>query len=102
MPKTNKRKCKSSVAIKKTKKFRGCRKTAMNGADYCSIHKPKFVVASEDHFLENEYGKCCFCNQQCNILSQSCGRCARIGSWYGTFFLNSVLKKTESVDRNQS
>lgn len=24
-----------------------------------------------------EYGTCCFCNEYCNPLSQSCGRCSR-------------------------
>lgn len=30
-----------------------------------------------DIFLKQEEGICCFCGFECNIMSQSCGRCAR-------------------------
>ncbi len=27
--------------------------------------------------MNDKYGKCCFCGDYCNVLSQTCGRCAR-------------------------
>jgi hypothetical protein len=26
-------------------------------------------------------GKCCFCNEDCNLFSQSCGKCVRSGRY---------------------
>ncbi len=30
-----------------------------------------------DTTLDDEYGHCCFCGTECNIASQSCGKCVR-------------------------
>ena len=39
---------------------------------------------SDDDLPEQEEsrGKCCFCNEECNPSSQSCGRCARAATGY--------------------
>ncbi|MEM0354035.1 MAG: hypothetical protein QXW79_00500 [Thermoplasmata archaeon] len=31
--------------------------------------------------INNGYGTCCFCREDCNICSQACGRCARNGGY---------------------
>ena len=31
----------------------------------------------DDDEPEPEFGKCCFCDEECNPASQACGRCAR-------------------------
>lgn len=91
MPKTNKRKCESSVTEKKTKKQRHCKKIPMDGEIYCSVHKRKFIGSKSS---ENEYGQCCFCGDLCNSFSQSCSKCARTISWYGPDYLAYQLRRT--------
>ena len=88
-----KRRCKSVVIDKTTKKKRRCRKKSINGESTCSIHKilstPRVIKDRYiDSYSETVYGQCCFCKSLCNPASQSCGRCARIVSWYGTDYLN--------------
>jgi hypothetical protein len=34
-------------------------------------------MSDEDTMIEELKGSCCFCNEECNPCSQSCGRCAR-------------------------
>ena len=41
-------------------------------------------------------GICCFCNNDCNPLSQSCGSCARSLSCYGTIQLLEYKKESNS------
>lgn len=82
MPKTNKCKCLSLVIEKKTKRKRRCRKYSLNGEKYCFVHKINNIITNE-----NEYSQCCYCNNSCNISSQTCGRCARIVSLYGFEYL---------------
>lgn len=66
--------CKHLVKDKITKRGRRCKKRVRNGKSYCFIH-------NTDN-LQSKYNNCCYCNEQCNPLSQSCGRCARIIGWY--------------------
>lgn len=35
------------------------------------------------NLFSQDYGKCCFCHDDCNKLSQACGRCMRYFSLYG-------------------
>jgi len=92
-----KRKCKFIVKDKVTKKRRLCRKNSVNGLSYCSIHNQMESIDShsqKDNYEDfmSEFGKCCFCGDDCNPLSQSCGRCARVVSWFGIDYLNSQLQ----------
>ena len=64
--------CICYIYDKGTKRYRKC-KNKSHKHGYCYTHNHSF----------NEVGRCCFCSNECNILSQSCGRCARIASWYG-------------------
>jgi len=47
---------------------------------------------SDQEIIDN--GICCFCGNDCNPLSQSCGSCTRSLSWYGT--IPSLEYKKES------
>ena len=61
--------CSEYVIDKGTNKRRKCKKKVIYGKKYCHIH--------DDLFKDWEVGKCCFCLEECNPASQSCGRCAR-------------------------
>ena len=39
---------------------------------------------------ETLFGKCCFCQEQCNMLSQSCGTCARNITGYSIGINNNL------------
>lgn len=43
----------------------------------------------------DQCGKCCYCAQECNILSQACGSCARRMTLYG--YVN-IWNKEEEVE----
>jgi len=65
---------------------------------YEPINKTKNIIVVENESLsesEDEWkvGKCCFCLNECNPCSQSCGKCARILSWYGIEMLEITLGK---------
>ncbi len=49
-------------------KMRKCKNKPIKNEKYCKKHK-KFVYPT--------VGQCCFCFEDCNEQSQSCGRCAR-------------------------
>lgn len=38
-------------------------------------------ISQQKPIVDEEFGKCCFCDEPCNPCSQCCGRCAR-----GSFF----------------
>jgi len=50
-----------------------------NGTDSSTsnIISTPTVYDVPDIFRNTYYGKCCFCNDECNPMSQSCGRCIR-------------------------
>lgn len=56
------------IIIDKNGKKRTCKHNALPESNYCRIH---------NKISDNEVGKCCFCGCDCNICSQSCGKCAR-------------------------
>lgn len=51
---------------------RTCKHIAQNDSNYCFIH---------NKIPKSDIGKCCFCGDECNQCSQSCGRCARGFTW---------------------
>lgn len=65
MPKQSKIYCSQIVYV--SKKRRRCRNTVCSNGKCYKHYQPSFP----------EYGKCCFCQGECNPCSQSCGRCAR-------------------------
>lgn len=69
--------CINVVIDKITKKKRKCKNKA--GYLFCSVHN------------KWKMGSCCFCFDECNPSSQSCGKCARIISWYGLDYLIRML-----------
>ena len=49
--------------------------------DYNKYSSSKSKPTSKN--VDNNINKCCFCDNECNPLSQSCGFCARFISCYG-------------------
>jgi hypothetical protein len=70
-------------------------------------HREIFIAFIQDNFnkIQEAYNKdeeecniwkagtCCYCKEECNPLSQACGRCLRMGSWYGVASLLNYLEK---------
>lgn len=58
----------------------------------------KLIIEEDDKDnnskLEIDYGKCCFCNEECNIHSQSCGKCAREMTMTGFTSTKKLFQKT--------
>lgn len=79
MKTNNKIRCKAHIAISSSRRFRRCKNKTSN--TFCHIHE------------KYDFGHCCFCNDDCNPASQTCGRCARIASWYGLDALTYMLYK---------
>jgi len=94
--------CKHLVTDRSTGRIRNCRQRSNNN-DYCYKHQPiiqnnNAKVQQKDAFLEDfvqhfqedfNVGKCCFCNNDCNPMSQSCGRCARQVTGYALGWNNN-------------
>jgi hypothetical protein len=59
----------------KTIKGRRCRRRILKGKSYCCVHNKAL-------FDTLNIGICCFCGNECNPCSQSCGRCARQLSFF--------------------
>ena len=74
--------CTVIVLDNKTKKSRKC-KNITNDSIFCRIHINTFIPIINNNFDSNTVyiNKCCFCNEECNPCSQSCGRCARNLFW---------------------
>jgi len=83
------KRCKHNVVDKRTGRKRICKLNANNNDIHCYIHKISKNNSNNNNDNNDivndiiEEGKCCFCKNDCNPLSQSCGRCARSLSWYG-------------------
>jgi hypothetical protein len=73
--------CRHIVKDSHNKQKRLCKNLSHNGEIYCSKHGSKFSksVTTESWSLRLRIieGVCCFCGSECNINSQSCGRCSR-------------------------
>ena len=64
-----KKRCSKIVANRKCKRF--------TEEEFCFQHKElKFHENFENNFDPSK-GYCCFCGDECNPCSQSCGKCAR-------------------------
>lgn len=93
--------CINIVIDKTTKKSRKCKRIVKDTGTYCKQHtdKIKYTLQRSDSCLSTvsdksiastvscnyddfEIGKCCFCNNDCNPCSQTCGRCARNLTFY--------------------
>ena len=55
----------------------------------------------------SDVGKCCFCDQECNPSSQSCGRCARLvtGNALGwnnlpSYIVNRIVNNNPPIVEN--
>lgn len=57
---------------------RRCKRNVVVGNDRCYQHKNEIVI---DNTIDDT-NKCCFCEEECNLHSQSCGRCARMLSLF--------------------
>ena len=66
------KRCSEYVFDRNKKIRRKCKNRITNNKTYCSIHK------EDDPFKNWRMGLCCFCLEECNPASQSCGRCARM------------------------
>lgn len=64
----------------------------MDSIEKCSCGSP--VVSGHPNCNTCSYnygeGKCCFCGNECNPHSQSCGICMRNFYWYGVWIKNHI------------
>lgn len=72
--------CKHILYDKINGKKRLCKNKSTNNSNFCHIHMKTIYTNNIPDYLTNEYNKCCFCNEECNPSSQTCGRCARIAT----------------------
>ena len=71
-----KQRCRHTVIDKCTGNKRLCKHNTNNMSQYCNTHY-NLYQNNKDYAT---YCVCCFCGEQCNPCSQSCGICARIAS----------------------
>lgn len=112
------KRCRYRVIDRSTNKKRYCKNNSND--HYCSLHNEHVIniddlirddntnnLLSDIKIDENEYGRCCFCNEGCNKHSQSCGRCARSigtggegkdGEWRIFNYLRQIAKTITEDD----
>ena len=101
MPKVTK--CKHILKDRSSGKMRRCKKMVSN--TFCYIHAHIHDDTDDKHTHDDnnnkgmnevvlDFGKCCYCDGACNPLSQACGICVRIMSWWGPKALASKLNKS--------